>query len=84
VRSDSPQAAEAIELFVYWICRELGSLAAALEGLDALVFTAGIGEHAAEIRRRVCRDGSDCKSMKRPMSSVARELPESTAKLLRG
>jgi acetate kinase len=35
-------------------CRELGSLAAALGGFDALVFTAGIGEHAPEIRRRVC------------------------------
>jgi len=47
-------AADAIDLFVYRIGRELGSLAAALGGLDALVFTAGIGEHAAEIRRRVC------------------------------
>lgn len=54
LESDSPQAAEAIELFIYRICRELGSLAAALDGLDALVFTAGIGENAVEIRRRVC------------------------------
>ena len=38
--------------------RELGSLAAALEGIDALVFTAGIGEHAAAIRERVCRDAA--------------------------
>lgn len=52
--SVDPHAAEAIDLFVYRISRELGSLAAALGGLDALVFTAGIGEHAAEIRRRVC------------------------------
>jgi acetate kinase len=52
--SEKPYAAEAVELFVYRICRELGSLAAALDGLDALVFTAGIGEHAPEIRRRVC------------------------------
>lgn len=52
--SDDPQAKEAIDLFVYRIGRELGSLAAALGGLDALVFTAGIGEHAPEIRRRVC------------------------------
>jgi acetate kinase len=51
-----PSAREAIDLFVYRIGRELGSLAAALQGLDALVFTAGIGEHAAEIRARVCRD----------------------------
>jgi acetate kinase len=54
--SDAPAAREAIDLFVYRIGRELGSLAATLQGLDALVFTAGIGEHAAEIRARVCRD----------------------------
>jgi acetate kinase len=54
--SREPAAREAIDLFVYRIGRELGSLAAALQGLDAVVFTAGIGEHAAEIRARVCRD----------------------------
>jgi acetate kinase len=54
--SDLPAAKEAIDLFVYRIGRELGSLAAALGGLDALVFTGGIGEHAAAIRARVCRD----------------------------
>ena len=53
-RSDDA-AAEALELFVYRIARELGSLAAALGGLDALVFTGGIGENAAPIRARVCR-----------------------------
>lgn len=52
--SDKPHAREAVELFVYGICRELGSLAAALDGIDALIFTAGIGENAPEIRRRVC------------------------------
>ncbi|HEX9770034.1 MAG TPA: acetate/propionate family kinase [Kiloniellales bacterium] len=52
--SDAPAAAEAVELFCYRIVRELGSLAAALGGLDALVFTAGIGAHSAEVRRRVC------------------------------
>jgi len=54
--SDEPHAAEAVDLFVYQIGRELGSLAAALGGLDALVFTGGIGEHAAPIRARVCQD----------------------------
>ncbi len=54
--SDLPAAKEAVDLFIYWIGRELGSLAAALGGLDALVFTAGIGEHAIEIRARVCKD----------------------------
>ena len=52
--SDSAEAQEAVELFCYRIAREIGSLAAAAGGLDALVFTGGIGEHAAEIRRRVC------------------------------
>ena len=53
--STDPHAAEAIELFVYRITREVGSLAAALGGLDALAFTGGIGEHAPSIRARVCR-----------------------------
>jgi acetate kinase len=56
--SDNPSAKEAVAMFVYRIGRELGSLAAALGGIDALVFTAGIGEHAAEIRRRVCIDAA--------------------------
>ena len=53
--SDSPHAAEAIEYFCFRVRRELGGLTAALEGLDALVFTGGIGENAAEIRSRICR-----------------------------
>jgi acetate kinase len=52
--SDDPRAEEAISLFVYRIQRELGALSATLGGLDALVFTAGIGENAPEIRARVC------------------------------
>ena len=55
VASRDSRAAEAIDLFVYRIVRELGSLAAALGGLDALVFTAGIGENTPSIRARVCR-----------------------------
>lgn len=51
--ADAPAAAEAVELFCYRIVREIGSLAAALGGLDALVFTGGIGEHAAAVRARV-------------------------------
>jgi acetate kinase len=54
--SNSPHSAEAIDLFVYHIQREAGSLAAALGGLDILVFTAGIGEHAAPIRAKVCQN----------------------------
>jgi acetate kinase len=53
--SSEPRAALAVDLYVYRIARELGSLAAALGGLDALVFTGGIGENSAGIRARVCR-----------------------------
>lgn len=56
--SHADGAKAAIDLFVYRISQELGSLAAVLGGLDALIFTAGIGEHAAEIRRRVCEDAA--------------------------
>jgi acetate kinase len=49
-QSEAPEAAEAIALFVYRIVREIGSMAAALGGIDALVFTAGIGEHDAATR----------------------------------
>jgi acetate kinase len=54
LNSTETRAAEAIELFVYRIGRQIGSLAAALGGLDTLVFTAGIGENAPLIRERVC------------------------------
>ncbi|HEX6828446.1 MAG TPA: acetate kinase, partial [Burkholderiales bacterium] len=53
--SDDPKAKFAVDIFLYRIGRELGSLAAALDGLDAIVFTAGIGEHATQVRERVCR-----------------------------
>lgn len=56
--NDRPAAREAVDLFVYRLGRELGSLAAALGGVDAIVFTGGIGEHAAEIRERACRDAA--------------------------
>jgi acetate kinase len=54
LNSPEPHAAQAIDLFVYRIISEIGSLAAAMGGVDALVFTAGIGEHAAPIRERIC------------------------------
>jgi acetate kinase len=56
--SADPRAKFAVDLFVYRIGRELGSLAAALGGLDAIVFTAGIGERAAAIRAGVCRQAT--------------------------
>jgi acetate kinase len=52
--SDDPEARLAIDYFVYRAAKEIGALSAALGGLDALVFTAGIGERSAEIRRRIC------------------------------
>ena len=56
--SADPAAKSAIDLFVYRIGRELGSLAAALGGVDAIVFTAGIGENSRSLRERVCRDAA--------------------------
>ncbi|MDE2599332.1 MAG: acetate/propionate family kinase [Rhodocyclaceae bacterium] len=51
--SETPEAREAVDLFCYRVLREIGSLAAALGGVDALVFTGGIGEHAQPIRERI-------------------------------
>ena len=56
--SSQPEAAEAVAYFCYRVSRELGSLAAALAGLDALIFTGGIGEHAVEVRKRICDDAA--------------------------
>ena len=56
--SETSEARQAIDLYVYRIGQQLGSLAASLGGLDALVFTAGIGENSAMIRRQVCRDAA--------------------------
>lgn len=56
--SSDPRAQLAIDLLVYRIGRELGSLAASLGGLDALVFSGGIGENSARLRAAVCRDAA--------------------------
>jgi acetate kinase len=56
--SHEQAAKEAIDLFVYRVVREVGSLAAALGGLDGLVFTGGIGEHDAEVRAEI---GAGCR-----------------------
>jgi acetate kinase len=56
--SGEPDAKIAIELFAYRIGRELGSLAAALGGVDAIVFTAGVGENSRSLRERVCKDAA--------------------------
>jgi acetate kinase len=52
--SNTSAARLAVDYFVYRVVREVGALAAALGGLDGVVFTAGIGERSAEIRARVC------------------------------
>lgn len=54
VEHDNPRAFDALALYVRRIVREIGALAAVLGGLDMLVFTAGIGEHNDELRRRIC------------------------------
>ena len=56
--SEDPRAGFAIDYYVYRIGRELGSMAAALGGLDSIVFTAGIGENSDFIREHVCRDAA--------------------------
>ncbi|WP_373987047.1 acetate/propionate family kinase [Duganella sp. BuS-21] len=57
-QSCDPRARKAIDLMIYRIGRELGSLAAALGGLDTLVFSGGIGENSAALRAAVCRDAA--------------------------
>jgi acetate kinase len=53
-QSDNPQAKQAIDLFCYRAARELASLVSTLNGLDVIVFTAGIGEKSAQIREQIC------------------------------
>lgn len=53
-KSDKPEAEEAIAMFVYRAALEIGRLSAALQGLDQLVFTAGVGENDSSLRKRVC------------------------------
>ena len=54
LQSAAPEAREAIDLFCFRIAGEIGRMAVTLGGLDAVVFTAGIGENQPEVRRRVC------------------------------
>jgi acetate kinase len=53
--SDNPRARFAVELFCNRVARHIASLAAALGGLDGLVFTAGVGENAAPVRSAICQ-----------------------------
>ena len=56
--SADPAARLAVDLYLYRIRREMGALAGVLGGVDAIVFTAGIGENSAAIRERACRDAA--------------------------
>lgn len=53
--ADTPDAQLAINLFVYMLARETGAAMAAIQGLDGIIFTAGIGEHSAHIRSLTCQ-----------------------------
>jgi acetate kinase len=55
---DQPEAQLAVDYFVYRAAKEMGALAAVLGGVDAVVFTAGIGENSAEIRQRICESSA--------------------------
>jgi len=56
--SSEAKARLAVDYFVYRAAKEIGALAAVLGGIDGLVFTAGIGENSAEIRRRICESSA--------------------------
>ncbi|HVJ58817.1 MAG TPA: acetate/propionate family kinase [Terrimicrobiaceae bacterium] len=58
LQSSEPNASLAVDYFVYRAAKEIGALAAVLGGLDGLVFTAGIGENSAEIRKRICQSSA--------------------------
>lgn len=66
----------AIDLFVYRAAKQIGAYAVALDGLDGLAFSGGVGEHAIDIRQRICRQlrvlGVDC-SAERNASAKAGE-----------
>lgn len=53
--SDNPRARFAVEVFCYRVAGHIASLAAALGGVDAIVFTAGVGENAAAVRKAICQ-----------------------------
>ena len=69
-----PRAGDAVSLFCYQAQKHLGALVAVLGGLDTLVFTAGIGEHSAEIRRRIC-EGFDYLGVELDLATNERHAP---------
>lgn len=77
--SDDPRARLALDFFVYRISKELGALVAVLGGLDALVFTAGIGENGADIRARIVAMSAWAGLSLDPAKNAARALDISAA-----
>ena len=58
IDNPNPEARLAVDYFVYQAAKQIGAMAATLGGVDAIVFTAGIGEHSLEIRRRICESSA--------------------------
>lgn len=85
LNSAQPSAAEAVDLFCHTLLREIGAMAAALGGVDALVFTGGIGEHAAVVRARVCEQlgwlGVDFDAAANAAGSSVLTSPQSPARV---
>ena len=80
LRSRESGARLAIDYFVYRAAKEIGSQAAALGGIDALVFTAGIGENSAEIRERICKASAWLGVELDPEANIAGRTRISTAR----
>jgi acetate kinase len=79
IDNPDPAARLAVEYFVYQAAKQIGALAAVLGGLDALVFTAGIGENSAEIRRRICEASAWLGVTLNPAANAARKTRISSA-----
>jgi acetate kinase len=81
-RDSDPQAAQAVEMFCYQVRKFIGAFAAALNGLNTLVFTGGIGERAVAVRREICRGlgflGLDLEEKKNADSAAVISTPAST------
>jgi acetate kinase len=84
----NPAAGLAVDVYVHYIVKTIGAMVATLGGIDALVFTAGVGERAPEIRKRVCEK---LKYLGLELDRAANEkckpdadisMPESTARVL--
>jgi acetate kinase len=85
-RQHVPRAAQAVELFCYQLRKHIGAMTAVLGGLDTLVFTGGIGEHATAVRWEVCRElaylGISLDSQRNAAHAEVISTPESTCRVL--